>query len=308
MESEDPVDMLSESGTQNSDETIQNFVNSESSFQHSTLIQLNTSENSIGFHLSSSLQVTIPPSLNNFQDTQNTQSISLSHDSIMSTTNQTSSSQSNNWLNIAKLTSSSFFDWKRRLEMTLGARHLSTHILEEYTLPTESKAKADYIVNDLRALKSIQFSCDPDNFNVISECMTARRAYLALCKYNDDSGGVTTANLLLELANSILTSASELKDHLLQFRNTHTELKGNLRNTPNLRISDPFIAILLLKSLPTEFNSLVQTSLVNLENLTLDSVYALLNMEAKRLTGQSNESEAALATTSTRSAAKPKKR
>lgn len=256
MDSEEIIDTNSEFIYQSSDSTIQNLVD----------------------HL------TIPPSITD-PSHQDIQSMSTNDP-------QTSSGQSNNWSNIPKLTSSTFFDWKRRLETTLGARRLSSHILEDRSVPTDENARADYIVDDLRALEAIQFSCDSDNFNVISECSTARSAYLALCKYHDDSGGVTTANLFSELASTCLSSVSDLKEHLLKFRNVHTELKGNLRSTPELRISDPFIAILLLKSLPVDFNSLVKTSLANFESLTLDRVYTLLNMEAKQISGQSNKDSA----------------
>lgn len=267
MESEDIIDTASESNSQNSDSTVQNFVDS-----------LLPPISSIDLHTMSSNEP------------------------------QSTTSQSNNWSNIPKLTSSTFFDWKRRLETTLGARRLSAHILEDKPVPTDSKAREDHIVDDLRALEAIQFSCDPDNFNVISDCTTARTAYLALCKYHDDSGGVTTANLFSELASARLSSVSELKDHLLKFRNIHTELKGNLRSTPELRISDPFIAILLLKSLPSDFNSLVQTSLSNFESLTLDRVYTLLNMEAKRLAGQSLNEDSALITSTSKPVNKSKKK
>lgn len=222
--------------------------------------------------------------------------------------NPSTSHQSNNWSNIPKLTASSFCDWKRRLETTLRARRLSSHILDDTPLPTEPKEQSDYIVDGLRALEAIQFSCDTHNFNVISDCTTARSVYLALCEYHYDSGGVTTANLFSELASSRLTSSTDLKDHLLKFRNTHTELKGNLCSTPELKISDPFIAILLLKSLPPDFNSPVQTSLENFETLTLDCIYALLNMEAKLLTGQLADSDSALAAVSKNAPPKSKKR
>lgn len=307
MDIEGITDTSSESESQVSDETLQNFVDSESSFNPSSLIQPPIDEEQIRDQSTNPLQVSNSTSLADLQETSH--SISQSFSITMShTDSQSSSQQSNNWSNIPKLTSSTFFDWKRRLETTLGARRLSSHILKETIIPTDPKSKADHIVDDLRALEAIQFSCDADNFNVISECTTARAAYLALCKYHDDSGGVTTANLFSELASTRLSSAGELKEHLQRFRNTHTELKGNLCNTPNLTISDPFIAILLLKSLPSEFNLLVQTSLANFETLTLDRIYTLLNMEAKRLTGSSNDSDTALATITNRPSFKGKKK
>lgn len=130
---------------------------------------------------------------------------------------QSLSGQSKKWSNIPKLTSSPFLDRKRRLETTLGARRLFYHILEDCKNLQDKKSRANYIVDDLRAPEAIQFSCDSDNFNIISECTTAQSAYLALCKYHDDSGGVTTANLFSELASARLSSVSKLKDHLLNF-------------------------------------------------------------------------------------------
>lgn len=305
MDIEDLVETSSETNSQDGGSTIQNIVDSESSFNNPISFS-HTTEDPFEPRSSLSLQNT---SQYVFQeDHPSSFHLSSQTHTMSNTDTQSQSHQSNNWSNIPKLTSSSFFDWKRRLETTLGARRLSSHIFEDNQSPSDPKEKADYIVNDFRALKAIQFSCDIDNFNVISDCTTARSAYLALCKYHDDSGGVTTANLFSELASTKLISSADLKDHLIKFRNTHSELKGNLKSTPELRISDPFIAILLLKSLPPDFNSLVQTSLANFESLTLDRIYTLLNMEAKRLTGQSSETESALISISNRQSNKNKKK
>lgn len=297
MDSEGITDTSSKSNSIHSEDTILNFVDSNSSFHHPINSQASTTGNTFGSVNSLSSQfVTSPPSLK-LNDISIIRSNPSFHSDTMSTNdNPSTSHQSNNWSNIPKLTASSFFDWKRRLETTLGARRLSSHILDDTPIPSEPNARSDFIVDDLRALEAIQFSCDTENFNFISDCTTARSAYLALCKYHNDSGGVTTANLFSELACSRLSSATDLKDHLLKFRNTHTELKGNLRSTPELKISDPFIAILLLKSLPPDFNSLVQTSLANFETLNLDRIYTLLNIEAKRLSGQSTDADSALVT------------
>lgn len=56
----------------------------------------------------------------------------------------------------------------------------------------------------------------------------------------------------------------------------------------NITISDHYIAILLLKSLPSEYNSLVQTTLTtNFENISLSHLYMLLSMETIRIESNS---------------------
>lgn len=296
MDPEESAESPTETNSQNSFHTLQNFVDSESSLEDPTSQPL-IPEDLSRLQSSSSLQSAIPPFPVALQEQGYISSTTSSHANMSNTDIQTPSHQSNNWSNIPKLNSSTFFDWKRRIETTLGARRLYSHILEDTPIPTDPKLRTEHVFNEFRALEAIQFSCDADNFNIISDCKTARAAYLALCKYPDDLGGVTTANLFSELASSKLSSAADLKEHLLKFRNTHTKLKGNLQSPPDLCISDPFIAILILKSLPPDFNSLIQTSLANFETLTLDQIYALLNIEAKQLSGQATDPDSALVTT-----------
>lgn len=218
-----------------------------------------------------------------------------------------STSVSDKWNNIPVLTSSNFFDWKLRLETALGARRLKKFILSDLPLPTDPIELETHQVNDARALEAIQSTIDPGNFQVISQSSTARSAYLAILKHHDDSGGISTAHLFSELATLRLTSNGSLADHLLKFRQLHNELLGNLRSTPDLSISEPFIAILLLKSLPAEFSPMVQTTLSQFESIKLDHIYTLLQMETKRST-ESSSTDTALSATSKPNPSKFKKR
>lgn len=75
-----------------------------------------------------------------------------------------------------------------------------------------------------------------------------------------------------------------MADHVHKFRTLHNRFKANTKSFKNISISDHYIAILLLKSLPMEYNSLVQTTLTtNFENISLSHIYMLLSMETMRI-------------------------
>ena len=116
---------------------------------------------------------------------------------------------------------------------------------------------------------------------------------MMLCKHHDDTGGLLTANLFSELVTMKLTSDGCLKDHLHQFRKIHNDLTSNISSSPSLSISEPFVAIILINSLPTDYTPLVQSLLSNFESLTLTRLYSLLQMEVTR-TYSSTPSDTAL--------------
>lgn len=60
---------------------------------------------------------------------------------------------------------------------------------------------------------------------------------------------------------------------------------SNLSSTPNMKISEPFVAIILINSLPSEYTPLVQSLLTSFETLNLSRLHSLLNIEATRNSG-----------------------
>lgn len=110
------------------------------------------------------------------------------------------STVSDKWTSIPVLNSSNFFDWKLRLETALGARRLKKFISSNLPFPSDPNELETHQVNDARAREAIQCTIDPGNFQVISQCSTARSAYLAILKHHDDSGGLSTTHLFSELA------------------------------------------------------------------------------------------------------------
>lgn len=119
---------------------------------------------------------------------------------------------------------------------------------------------------------------------IVTSATSAREAYLALCEHHGDSGGMTTATMFFELVNMKLMSGGSVAEHVHKFRTLHNRFKSNTKSLKNITISDHFIAILLLKSLPSNYNSLVQTTLTtNFENISLSHIYMLLSMETMRI-------------------------
>ncbi|KAG0144801.1 hypothetical protein CROQUDRAFT_94591 [Cronartium quercuum f. sp. fusiforme G11] len=134
---------------------------------------------------------------------------------------------------------------------------------------------------------------------------TAREAFNILCKHHGDSGGLSTASLFFDLVNLRLQPNGSIAEHIHKFRQLHNRFVSNQWSTPGITISKHYIAILLLKSLPVEFNPLVQTTLAsNFESISLNHIYALLQMEISRCevsTQQDPTTHAALVTATKKS-------
>lgn len=200
----------------------------------------------------------------------------------------------NSYSGITKLTSSTFNDWKLRLTTVLGAQRLSKYILRDIIPPTDDKLLDDHETFSMKALAAIHATIDAENFEVIRSTTCPRKAYQMLCKHHDDTGGLSTANLFSELVTMRLGSDGCLKDHLHQFRKVHNDLISNISSSPNLSISEPFVAIILINSLPSEFTPLVQSLLTNFDSLNLTRLYSLLQMEATRTSTSSDSALSAV--------------
>lgn len=199
------------------------------------------------------------------------------------TTGETSTNFGMNAYNsVTKLETGTFNDWKLRLTTVLGAHRLSKYILRDVTAPINEKELDDYETNNMRTLAAIHATIDAENFEVIRNCTGPREAYVKLCKHHDDAGGLSTANLFSDLVTLRMASDGDLKDHVHHFRKIHNDLLSSLSSTPDIKISEPFVAIILINSLPSDFTPLVQSLLTNFETLTLPRLYSLLNIEATR--------------------------
>lgn len=212
----------------------------------------------------------------------------------------------NVYASVPKLTSGTFNDWKLRLTTLLGAQRLDCYILTDVKTPTEAQALADHNANSLTALTALHITVDAENFQVIRTCSSPREAFLKLCKQHDDAGGLSTANIFTNLVSLRLSSDGSLADHLHSFRTLHNDLQSNLASTPEIKISEPFIAILLIISLPPQYSPLVQSLLINFETISLARLYSLLKIDSLR-SAASAKSETALMTSKNNQQKKPKK-
>lgn len=208
---------------------------------------------------------------------------------------------------VTKLEKGTFNDWKLRLTTVLGAHRLSKFILRYVPVPVDEKELDDYETNSMRTLAAIHATIDGENFEAIRNCTGPREAYLKLCKHHDDAGGLSTANLFSDLVTLRMASDGDLKDHVHQFRKIHNDLLSNLSSTPDIKISEPFVAIILINSLPSDFTPLVQSLLTNFETLTLPRLYSLLNIEATRSSGGA-KADTALSVSRFNGGRKPKKK
>lgn len=166
---------------------------------------------------------------------------------------------------------------------------LRSFILTDLDTPTDGLLLDEHITKDCAALNAIHSTIDEENMEIITSSSSAREAYLALCQHHGDSGGMTTATMFFELVTMKLTPGGSVADHVHKFRTLHNRFKANTKSLKNITISDHYIAILLLKSLPSDYNSLVQTTLTsNFENISLAHIYMLLSMETMRIESNSD--------------------
>lgn len=193
-----------------------------------------------------------------------------------------------NFSSIPKLSTGNFHVWKLRLETFLGAMKLRPYILSDIEAPSDTSLLDEYITKDCAALNAIHSTIDEENMEIVTSSTSAREAYLALCQHHGDSGGMTTATMFFELVTMKLSPGGSVGEHVHKFRQLHNRFKANTKSLKNITISDHYIAILLLKSLPSEYNSLVQTTLMsNFENISLSHIYMLLSMETMRIESNS---------------------
>lgn len=71
-----------------------------------------------------------------------------------------------------------------------------------------------------------------------------------------------------------------------------------MRGTPDLKISVAFIAIMLLKLLPSQYSAIVQTSLTSFESIKLYRIYTILSMESTQSLTARSTSDSALTASS----------
>lgn len=193
-----------------------------------------------------------------------------------------------NFTSIPKLSTGNFHVWKLRLKTFLGAMKLRPYILTDLETPTDAALLDDYVTKGCAALNAIHSTIDEENMEIVTSSPSAREAYLALFQHHGDSGGMTTATMFFELVTMKLLPGGSVADHVHKFRTLHNRFKANTKSLKNISISDHYIAILLLKSLPMEYNSLVQTTLTsNFENISLSHIYMLLSMETMRIESSS---------------------
>lgn len=212
----------------------------------------------------------------------------------------------NVYSSVPKLTTGTFNDWKLRLTTILGAQRLDKYILTDVDIPTEPQLIADHYANTMTALTALHITVDSENFQVIRSCSSPRDAYLKLCKQHDDAGGLSTANIFTDLVSLRLASDGSLADHLHAFRTLHNNLQSNLASTPDINISEPFIAILLIISLPPQYSPLVQSLLINFETISLSRLYSLLKIDSMR-SAAATKTETALLTSKNIQSKKKKK-
>lgn len=156
--------------------------------------------------------------------------------------------------------------------------------------PTDPTALEAHQTADCQALSLIHSTIDDENFQVFLSCMMAYEAFQALCQHHSDTGGISTATLFFELVNLQVTADVPIKEHVHHFCTLHNKLKSNIK------ISNHFIAIILLFSLPSEFTPLVQTTLTTtvFDKIDINHLYMLILVSTKVESSEASSSHTAM--------------
>lgn len=211
----------------------------------------------------------------------------------------------NPFSNLTILKKGTFHEWKAKIITALSAARLGSFVLTDQSPPTDPVKLEEHTVRNFQALSIIQTTVDSEHFQLVANAQTARAAYLSILAQYDDSGGLSTAMIFSDLVSLRLEDDGELSSHIHRFRTLHNELTSNMIGTPDLKISEAFVAILLLKSLPPKYSAIVQTTLASFETIKLARIYPILAMEANRSTSTPLPSDTALAASSSSSHSKP---
>lgn len=172
---------------------------------------------------------------------------------------------------------------------------LRRYIETEVPVPTDPLLLDDHMAKESQGLNAIHSTIDEENMQVITSCDTAYKAYQAFCMHHCDSGGITTAQMFYEIVNLRLTAGGSVSEHVLRFRTLHNRFSASIKSMPGITISDHFIAILLLMSLPSTYHSLVQTTLATFfEKISLSRVYQLLQAEILRMESSTTTTDSAM--------------
>lgn len=209
--------------------------------------------------------------------------------------------------NVTILKKGTFHEWKANIVTAFNAARLTPFVLTDQPLPDDPTKREEHIVKDYQALSVIQTTVDSEHFQLVANAQSAPAAFLCILAQYDDSGGLSTAMIFSDLVSLRLDEGGSLSDHLHRFRTLHKELTSNMMGTPELKISEAFIAILVLKSLPNKYSAIVQTTLASFESIKLARIYTILAMEANRSAPTSQTNDSALAANAGPSHPKPPK-
>lgn len=199
------------------------------------------------------------------------------------------------YTSVVQLSVGTFFIWRLRLTTLLGVLKLRRFIETQVLVPTDAILLDDHMAKECQALNAIYSTIDDENMQVITSCDTAYKAYQALCMHHCDSGGITTAQMFYEMVNLRLASGGSVSEHILRFRTLHNRFSSSIKSMPGITISDHFIAILLLMSLPSSYHSLVQSTLAtSFEKISLPRVYQLLQAETSRMESATASTDSAM--------------
>lgn len=102
----------------------------------------------------------------------------------------------NPFANLTILKKGSFHKWKAKIVTALHAARLGSFVLTDQPPPTDPSKLKEYTVRNYQALSIIQTSVDSKHFQLVANSPTASEAYQAILAQYDDSGGLSTANLL----------------------------------------------------------------------------------------------------------------
>lgn len=187
---------------------------------------------------------------------------------------------------IEPLGKENFDTWKIQIEALLIKNNAWKYVKGTLTKPTAPEAAIDdWETNDAKAKSDLILAICPSELKQIKNCTTSKEVWDKLHSVYQSKGPARKATLLKSLILLKLKNGEDMRDHLHNFFDIVDKL-----HEMELEINDDLLAILLLYSVPDEYESFriaieTQEKLPSPENL---KIKLLEEYEARKRNGGDN--------------------
>ncbi|GBP96639.1 Retrovirus-related Pol polyprotein from transposon TNT 1-94, partial [Eumeta japonica] len=187
---------------------------------------------------------------------------------------------------IEKLDEKNFETWSVQVKSVLIHCGYWNYVSgEEKKIETwDADRKLEWDTNDRKALATIILSIKSTQINYVKNCATSNEAWLKLTEIYKRSGPIQKVNLFKQLLNLNMKESTSMVEFLNSFSNIVEKL-----NEAGIQIQDELLAIILLSSLPKDYENFVMIIETRDTLPSLSVIKVKLLEEASRRNNQESE-------------------